>query len=284
MAQPQNSPEIGETILAAGVATNIHDNHLASDKIPVMFLHGSGPGVSAWANWRLNLPIIGRERRVIAPDILGFGFTQRPENNQYSMPIWLSHLNDVFHALDVEQVDLVGNSFGGALAIAFCSHYPERVRRLVLMGSAGIEFPLTAGLDAVWGYQPSEDNMLNMMDVFAYNKQLVNKELAALRYKASIAPGVQEAYENMFPAPRQEGITKIATAEDKIKQIKAKTLIVHGRDDQVIPLENSYRLHALIDDSQLHVFGRCGHWTQIEYCDEFNQQVIDFFDADRGYK
>lgn len=196
------------------------------------------------------------------------------------MPIWLSHLNDVFNALDVEQVDLVGNSFGGALAIAFCSHYPERVRRLVLMGSAGIEFPLTAGLDAVWGYQPSEDNMLNMMDVFAYNKQLVNKELAALRYKASIAPGVQEAYENMFPDPRQEGIAKIATAEDQIKQIKAKTLIVHGRDDQVIPLENSYRLHALIDDSQLHVYGRCGHWTQIEYCDAFNQQVIDFFDAD----
>lgn len=280
MPEPTNSPEIGETILAAGVATNIHDNHLVSDKPPVMFLHGSGPGVSAWANWRLNLPIIGRERRVIAPDILGFGFTQRPENNQYSMPIWLSHLNDVFNALDVEQVDLVGNSFGGALAIAFCSHYPERVRRLVLMGSAGIEFPLTAGLDAVWGYQPSEDNMLNMMDVFAYNKQLVNKELAALRYKASIAPGVQEAYENMFPDPRQEGIAKIATAEDQIKQIKAKTLIVHGRDDQVIPLENSYRLHALIDDSQLHVYGRCGHWTQIEYCDAFNQQVIDFFDAD----
>ena len=280
MSQAQDSPEIGETLLAAQFATNIHDNHRVCDKTPVMFLHGSGPGVSAWANWRLNLPVIGRTRRVIAPDILGFGFTQRPEDNHYSMPIWLSHLEGVFEALNLEQVDLIGNSFGGALALAFCTAFPERVRRLVLMGSAGLDFPLTKGLDAVWGYQPSEDNMLKMMDVFAYNKKLVNKELAALRYKASIAPGVQEAYQNMFPASRQEGIAKIATPEDKISQIKAKTLIVHGRDDEVIPLENSYRLHKLIDDSQLHVYGRCGHWTQIEYCDAFNQQVVDFFDAE----
>ena len=140
MAQPQNSPEIGETILAAGVATNIHDNHLASDKIPVMFLHGSGPGVSAWANWRLNLPIIGRERRVIAPDILGFGFTQRPENNQYSMPIWLSHLNDVFHALDVEQVDLVGNSFCVKSIWCACQSKPfsaSKIRTFWAQGDIG---------------------------------------------------------------------------------------------------------------------------------------------------
>lgn len=279
-AEERNNPEIGETLLAGAVATNIHDNHLETDKTPVMCLHGSGPGVSAWANWRLNLADIGQTRRVLAPDILGFGFTQRPPNNHYTMPIWLSHLNDVFEASGLERVDLIGNSFGGALALAFSIAYPERVRRLVLMGSAGIDFELTTGLDDVWGYQPSEENMFNLMNTFAFNKDLVNQELAALRYKASMVPGVQEAYEKMFPAPRQEGILKISSPEADIKQIKAKTLIVHGRDDKVIPLENSYRLHHLIDNSQLHVFGRCGHWTQIEYASEFNQMVIDFFDKD----
>ncbi|MGC6512440.1 MAG: alpha/beta fold hydrolase [Parvibaculales bacterium] len=273
------NPEIGETLQAGKVATNIHDNRLESDKTPVMFLHGSGPGVSAWANWRMNLPVIGQTRRTIAPDILGFGYTQRPQDNRYTMAGWLEHLNDIFGALDLEQIDLIGNSFGGALAMAFSVAYPHRVRRLVLMGSAGIDFPLTKGLDAVWGYEPSEANMLTLMDTFAFNKELVNEELAALRYRASIVPGVQEAYASMFPAPRQEAIRAIATGDDDIRGIQAKTLIVHGRDDQVIPLQNSYRLHDLIDDSQLHVFGRCGHWTQIEYAETFNQLVQTFFDS-----
>ena len=121
--------------------------------------------------------------------------------------------------------------------------------------------------------------MLTLMDTFAFNKELVNEELAALRYRASIVPGVQEAYASMFPAPRQEAIRAIATKEADIRGIKAKTLIVHGRDDQVIPLQNSYRLHELIDDSQLHVFGRCGHWTQIEYAETFNQLLQTFFDS-----
>ncbi len=111
----------------------------------------------------------------------------------------------MFEALNLEQVDLIGNSFGGALALAFCTAFPERVRRLVLMGSAGLDFPLTKGLDAVWGYQPSEDNMLKMMDVFAYNKKLVNKELAALRYKASIAPGVQRGLSKYVSGPSAGG-------------------------------------------------------------------------------
>ena len=92
------NPEIGETLQAGKVATNIHDNRFESDKTPVMFLHGSGPGVSAWANWRLNLPAIGQTRRAIAPDILGFGYTQRPQDNRYTMAGWLEHLNDIFGA------------------------------------------------------------------------------------------------------------------------------------------------------------------------------------------
>ena len=51
---------------------------------------------------------------------------------------------------------------------------------------------------------------------------------------------------------------------------------MHGRDDRVIPLENAYRLLGLIDDSQLHVFGRCGHWTQIEHAEEFTALVGEF--------
>jgi pimeloyl-ACP methyl ester carboxylesterase len=80
----------------------------------------------------------------------------------------------------------------------------------------------------------------------------------------------------MFPAPRQRWVDALATPEAVIADLPQRTLIVHGRDDKVIPLENAYRLLGLIDDSQLHVFGRCGHWTQIEHAQEFTALVGDF--------
>ena len=88
--------------------------------------------------------------------------------------------------------------------------------------------------------------------------------------------GFQESFAAMFPAPRQRWVDALATPEDVISALPHRTLVVHGRDDQVIPLANAHRLLELIDDSQLHVFGRCGHWTQIEHADEFNALVARF--------
>jgi pimeloyl-ACP methyl ester carboxylesterase len=170
----------------------------------------------------------------------------------------------------------VGNSFGGGLAIAFADRWPERVHRLVLMGSVGVSFPITDGLDAVWGYEPSVENMRRILDVFAHDRSLVTDELAEVRYRASVEPGVQEAFSSMFPAPRQRWVEAMATPEARIAALPHETLIVHGREDRVIPLDNALRLLTLIERAQLHVFGRCGHWTQIEHADAFNALLLRF--------
>jgi 2-hydroxy-6-oxo-octa-2,4-dienoate hydrolase len=80
----------------------------------------------------------------------------------------------------------------------------------------------------------------------------------------------------MFPAPRQRWVDAMATANAEIAALPHQTLLIHGREDQVIPLATSLRLLELIDRSELHVFGRCGHWTQIERTDEFNRLLVDF--------
>jgi 2-hydroxymuconate-semialdehyde hydrolase len=69
----------------------------------------------------------------------------------------------------------------------------------------------------------------------------------------------------------------MAGNQNYIRNIPHETLIVHGREDRVIPLENSYRLLQLIDKAQLHVFGKCGHWTQIEHTREFADLIRAFF-------
>ena len=169
-----------------------------------------------------------------------------------------------------------------ALALALAIRAPRRVRRLVLMGSVGVPFPITPGLDAVWGYQPSFESMRALLDLFAYSRELVNDELAQLRYEASIRPGFQESFAAMFPAPRQRWVDAMASAEADIRALPHETLIVHGREDRIIPLENSLTLTQWIPNAQLHVFGHCGHWTQIEHSARFNRLVEDFFaEADR---
>ena len=276
MNAPHN-PEVARSIRTGSFHTNCHDLGTSEPgQPPVLFIHGSGPGVSAWANWRLALPVIAGDRRVLAPDMVGFGYTDRPAHIAYTMDTWVQQALDLLDALELPQVDLVGNSFGGALALALAVRAPQRVRRLVLMGSVGVPFAITPGLDAVWGYQPSLATMKSLLDIFAHSRALVTDELAELRYQASIRPGFQESFSAMFPAPRQRWVDAMTIDEAAIRALPHETLIVHGREDQVIPLGNSLTLGQWIPNSQLHVFGHCGHWTQIEHAARFARLVGDF--------
>lgn len=268
------NPELGLSIKTGAFNTNYHD---VGSGESVFLIHGSGAGVTAWANWRLVIPELAKDFRVIAPDMVGFGYTDRPAGVQYNMDTWVQHAIDLMDALGIEQTNLVGNSYGGALSVALTIRHPERVKRLVLMGAAGVEFELTPGLDAAWGYEPSVENMRKLLDIFAYNNDLITDELAELRYKASIQPGFQEAFSSMFPAPRQRWISALASPEEDIKKIQQPTLLIHGREDIVVPPITSKKMFELIKNAQLHIFGCCGHWTQIEHNARFNRLAADFF-------
>lgn len=273
MSSEAENPEIGKSLQTGPVLTNYHD---VGGGAPVLLIHGSGPGVSAWANWRLLLQSIDTKFRLLAPDMAGFGYSEVDADFAFNNQSWLDQLVMFLDALGLEKVHVIGNSFGGSMALALAIAHPQRVDRMVLMGSVGVPFELTPGLDAVWGYEPSIENMQAIMKVFAYDQSLVGDSLVELRYRASIRPGIQEAFSSMFPAPRQRWVDAMAHPEADIRALSHPTLLIHGRDDRVIPLSTSLTLLDWLDDSQLHVFGRCGHWTQIEHAAEFARIVADF--------
>lgn len=270
---PAERPEIGRTLDAGGIATNYLD---AGDGPAVVLVHGSGPGVTGYANWRLNLPVLARRYRVIAPDMAGFGYSARPDGLVCDVDLWANQVVGVLDALGLERASLVGNSFGGGIALRVAARYPQRVHKLVLMGSVGVPFTLTPGLDAVWGYQPSVAAMRRLLELFVWDRELVNDDLAELRHRASIEPGFQESFAALFPAPRQRWVDAMATADERIRALTHPTLVVHGRDDNIIPVSNALRLAELIEGADVHLFGHCGHWSQIEHKDAFNRLVGDF--------
>lgn len=272
--------EIGSSIRTGEIITNYLD---VGDGVPLLLLHGSGPGVSAYANWRLTIRDLSPHVRVLAPDLAGFGYSEVPAGMRYGRDAWLTQIVDFLNALGVDKISVIGNSFGGSMALALAIHHPERVDKLVLMGSVGVPFELTEGLDRVWGYEPSPDAMAALMrHTFAYDASSVTDDMVAARYTASLR--TQAAFASMFPPPRQRWVQAMAHPEADIRAISHPTLIVHGRDDTVIPLASSLTLHSWVDDSQLHVFGRCGHWTQIERAKEFAQLVADFMGVSRSVR
>ena len=267
-------PEIGATAIANGIETNYLEDGSGDDT--VLLIHGSGPGVTSYANWRLVIPALATKFRVIAPDMVGFGFSERPENIDYSVQTWADQVVGLMDTLGIEKTSLVGNSFGGAIALRIATQHPERIDKLVLMGSMGVPFPITEGLERVWGYEASFENMRKVLDVFAYSRELVNDELAQVRYEGSIQPGFQESFSSMFPAPRQRWVEAMCTPDDDIRRLPHRTLIIHGREDQVIPVQTSLRLMELIDNADLSVYSHCGHWSMIERNADFNRSLLEF--------
>jgi 2-hydroxymuconate-semialdehyde hydrolase len=182
-------------------------------------------------------------------------------------------------ALGLRQVDLIGNSMGGGLALAIAHRRPDLVRSMVLMGSVGVEFPITDGLSKVWGYRPSLAAMREIMQMFTDDPAIVSDDLIRLRYETSTQPATRKFYEEAFTEPLQQHVAEMALRPEEVASITTPALLIHGANDRIVPLQTSLDLVRLLPLADLVVLGRCGHWTQIERHHDFIRLVADFLDA-----
>ncbi len=251
----------------------------------ILFLHGSGAGVTAWSNWQYALPFFDETHHSLAPDLVGFGATQHPENPPTEMckwmRLWVDQSLALLDARHVEKTHLVGNSMGGAIALHLLMEAPERFDRVVLMGSLGAPHKITPEIDRLWGFyeDPSVITFRNIIRWFVYDETFLGDRLdgiARTRYEAAMNPEVERSFKAMFPAPRQRVIDDLVVPDLALRRMTQPILLVHGRDDRIVPLETSLFLLQRLPKAQLHVWGQCSHWTQIEYAKPFNQLVAQF--------
>ena len=252
----------------------------------ILFLHGSGPGVTAWSNWQFALPALAERFQCLAPDLAGFGATEHPQNPPTGMRSWMRLWVDqclaLLDARKLEKVHLVGNSMGGAIALHLMMEAPERFECVVLMGPIGTPHRITPELDRLWGFydDPSVKMFRGIIRWFVYDDTFIADRLdtiAQTRFEAAMNPEVQRSFKAMFPAPRQTVIDDLVVPELALRRMDHSVLLVHGRDDKIVPLETSLYLLQHFSKVQLHVFGQCSHWTQIEFAKKFNQLLAQFF-------
>ncbi|MDR7083384.1 2-hydroxymuconate-semialdehyde hydrolase [Arthrobacter ginsengisoli] len=255
---------------APGELTHYHE---IGSGTPVLFLHGSGTGVSAAANWWLNLEDIGRENRAIAIDLIGFGQTVVPEDAVYGIQAWVEHAVRVLDALGIEKTWLVGNSLGGWVAFQFAIDHPERLAGIISMGTGGAK--RTKALTSHATPELTVEGIHRTLTDFVVDHSLVTEELVQARYRASKTELASSRFREVITA-RDRDREQLPLDFSVLAQLQVPVLLIHGREDAVIPASRSLELANIIPHADLHLFSQCGHWSQVERVADFNATV-------RGY-
>jgi 4,5:9,10-diseco-3-hydroxy-5,9,17-trioxoandrosta-1(10),2-diene-4-oate hydrolase len=254
------------------------------DASTVVFLHGGGPGASSWSNFGQNLPVFARHYRTVMMDLPGYGKSAvRPPTANF-FTLGADALAGLMDHLGIDKVHLIGNSLGGGTALRFAINYPKRAGRLVLMGPGGLTLNVfapdpTEGVRRLMEFGappgPSRAKMEAFLRIMVYDQRLITDELIDERYELARKPEALKAMMAMggsfFGPHAEEGMLW-----REAHRVKNEVLLIWGREDRVNPLDGALVALKQLRRAQLHVFGGCGHWAQLEKFDEFNELSLRF--------
>lgn len=255
---------------APGELTHYHD---LGEGEPILFLHGSGTGVTAAANWWLNLPQISEVGRTIAIDSIGYGQSIAAPGTEYGIREWVRHAVRVLDALGIEKTWIVGNSLGGWLAFQFALDFPERLSGIISMGTGGAK--LTKALKGHSNPTLTEEGIRDTLELFVVDKTLVSDELVKLRYESALNDTASDRLKEVVAA-RDRDRDALPLDFDKLAELEIPVLLIHGMQDAVIPVSRTWELVQTIPNADAHLFSQTGHWSQVERSEEFNQVIIEW--------
>lgn len=252
---------------APGEITHYHE---LGEGAPILFLHGSGTGVTAAANWWLNLPEISELGRCIAIDSIGYGQSVVAEGTEYGIREWVDHAIRVLDALGIEKTWIVGNSLGGWLAMQFAIDHPERLHGIISMGTGGAK--LTGALKSHSNPQLTKEGIRETLEKFVVDKSLITDELVELRYKSALNDTASDRLQEVVAA-RDRDRDALPLDFDVLAKLDLPVLLIHGVQDVVIPVQRTWDLLNVIPKADAHIFSQCGHWSQVEKSTEFNNVI-----------
>lgn len=258
---------------ASGELTHYHE---LGQGTPLLFLHGSGTGVSAAANWWLNLPQIAQLGRCIAIDSIGYGQTVVADGAAYGIRAWVDHTIRVLDALNIEKTWLIGNSLGGWLAFQLALDYPERVLGIVSMGTGGAL--QTAALKAHANPELTLAGIKKTLSMFVVDQSLITDDLVKVRFEAAQNDYASDRLHEVIAA-RDRDRFEFPLDFEKMKQITVPVLLIHGVQDVVIPVTRTWEILNTVPFSDAHIFSQCGHWSQVEKSEEFNALIKHYLSA-----
>ena len=246
----------------------------------LVLIHGFASSTLVWSKVFLHLARSGY--RVIAVDLLGYGYSAKPRNGEYTISGQAKLLIRLLDYLGIPRAIFVGSSYGGAVAATCALDHPDRVQKLILVGPVNNNRPLTFTLMRLFGSPVFGDVVSplligsrrllrrRMKRVYDRHAWVLDERRVEARHLPLRASGTQRAIIRTVRGWDAERISREAHL------ISQPTLLLWGENDLEIPLADGERLHAAIPDSRLIVFLNCGHLPHEEYPEAFTNVVIDF--------
>jgi triacylglycerol lipase len=239
----------------------------------VILLHGLGGDAT---NWALTIPTLAKTYRVLAPDQIGFGQSDKPLLN-YRIGTYVEFLARFYQKLGITKATLVGNSLGGWISAAFTLAHPDKVEKLVLVDAAGLSPKRWNGPEmrreemALLNPATIEDTKKLLVMILA-NKAMVNEQMA----EQMLIQRMQKGDGNTINRLTESILLGQDWLDGKLGAIRTPTLVVWGREDLLTPLGIGKAFAADIKGAELVVFENCGHVPQMEVAPKFNEALLRF--------
>ena len=256
--------------------------HEAGDGPPLLLLHGSGPGVTGWRNFRGNLPVLAEHFRCLVLEFPGFGVSD--PTSEHPMRAANGAVIRFLDGLGLPLVDVIGNSMGGIVAAQVAIAHPERVRRLVTIGGLGRNLFSPGPGEGIrllmeFTEEPTRERLIQWLESMVFSPALITLELIEERWALATEPGALESARRMYGKAAFAAAMKATDAPPywaMLHKLTARTLLTWGRDDRVSPLDMAILPMRTIPDAELHVFPNCGHWVMIEQQAAWEATVLAF--------
>ncbi|MFC9838255.1 alpha/beta fold hydrolase [Rhodococcus sp. NPDC127530] len=259
--------------------------HEAGDGPPLLLLHGSGPGVTGWRNFRGNLGVFAEHFRTFVLEFPGFGVS-----DDFGGHPMLTAGDAVLRFLDglgLDEVAMLGNSMGGIVATQFAIAHPDRVGKLITIGGIGKNLFSPGpgeGINLLMEFtdEPTRERLIAWLHSMVFDPAMVTEELIEERWTQATDPETLASARKMYSRAAFEAGARAALESDatpywaQLHKVKAPTLLTWGRDDRVSPLDMAIIPMRSIPRAELHVFPNCGHWAMIEQKTAFESAVLAF--------
>ena len=250
----------------------------------LLLIHGSGPGVTGWANYQGNLEFFAAKFRCLVIDLPGYGKSDPIAGEPVSGCV-TACLN-FLKALEISSVHLIGNSLGGIVASHIAATEQDLVKSFTTIGGIGLNiftaFP-GEGLNLLTAFteEPNKKTITAWLKSMVYDPSIVTEELIESRFIQATEPKTLETTKQIYA---REAIQAIADTRrqfatktiEHLPNITAPTLITWGRDDRVSPMDICLIPMRIIPNCELHIFPKCGHWAMIECKEQFESLVMSF--------
>lgn len=275
-----------DALLPQRISIHGHDvRYFRAGEGPALLLvHGMAGSA---ATWKSVLPRLARDYTVIAPDLLGHGKSDKPRTD-YSLGAFAAGLRDLLVAQGIERATVVGHSLGGGIAMQMAYQHPERVERLVLVGSGGLGREVSPVLRLLT--LPGAEYLMPLLFT-SYSREIGNRISMMLRRGGLRAPAVEEtwrAYVSLTQSENRAAFVKTlrsvidisgqsVSAHDRLYLAShMPTLIMWGERDQIIPVDHAYDAQEAMPGSRLEIFPESGHFLHSEEPDRFIRVLREF--------